>query len=250
MQNPSRMPVRALIVDDEPLSRQIIREFSRAFPEVEIIGECANGYEALKAAAEDHPDLMFLDIQMPRLSGFDVLELLEEPVQVIFVTAYDQYAIRAFEVHALDYLLKPVSEERFAEAVRRAVEHIRNGKTPLARPLRPENEPYRNRILIKDGANIHFVPVEQVDYIEAQDDYVCIFAGKEKHLKLQRLGELENSLDPAQFVRIHRSYILNLDRLARIDLMTKDQRVAVLRTGQQLPVSRNGYEKIKKLLKE
>lgn len=247
---PRTIPLRAIVVDDEPPSRALIREFLTDFPDIQVIEECSNGFEALKTIATHQPDLVFLDIQMPKLSGFDLLELIDKPTNIIFITAYDQYAVKAFEVHALDYLLKPVSRERFREAVQRAIEQIRMGKNPIPPNylLRPANEKHLNRILIKDGSNIHIVPTETIDFIEAQDDYICIHCGKTKHLKLQTLGNLEKQLDPIQFVRIHRSYIINIERLARIDLMTKDSRIVFLRDGTSLPLSRSGYEKLKYLI--
>jgi two-component system, LytTR family, response regulator len=236
--------IRAVVVDDEELSRRVLREYLTAHRDVEIVAECANGFEAVKAITELKPDLVFLDIQMPKLDGFEVLELLEQPVSVVFVTAFDQYAIRAFEVHAVDYLLKPFSAERLAQALAEA----RVRKDPLdvaglvadARPGTGSIE----RILIRDGSQVHVIPVDRVDYIEAQDDYACIRSEGKSYLKEQPLGELAAALDPTQFVRIHRSYILNLERLARIELYAKDSRVAILRDGTKLPVSRAGYVKL------
>ena len=243
--------VRAIIVDDEALARSIVREHLIAHPEVEIIAECANGFEAVKAITELKPNLLFLDIQMPKLSGFEVLELVEGDRAVIFVTAYDQYALKAFEVHAVDYLLKPFTQERFEDALRLAKERIPGGK-PI--PLRSVVEAARarelplERLLVRDGSKVHVVPVEKVDYVEAQDDYVAIKTEGRTHLKQQRLSELESALDAKRFVRIHRSYILNVDRLARIELYAKDSRVAILKDGTKLQVSRSGYEKLKGLL--
>ncbi len=244
-------PVRAIIVDDEPLSREIIKEFLTAFTDIQLISECGNGYEAIKAVAEQKPDLLFLDIQMPKLSGFDVLELIDEPVNVIFISAFDQYAIKAFEVHAFDYLLKPVKRERFDEAVSRALSNLRAQtpqKTTPGRRIQTDDKSFLTRVLIKDRSDIRIIPVDNIDYIEAQDDYVCIHAKKEKYLKNQRLSEMEATLDPANFVRVHRSYIVNIERLSKIDLMTKDNRVAILKDGTTIPVSRSGYERLKELL--
>ncbi len=251
MQNHNQTEIRAVIVDDEPLSREIIREFLGAFPGIAVIAECGNGYEAIKAVASQKPDLVFLDIQMPKLSGFDVLELIDEPVNVIFITAFDQYAIRAFEVHALDYLLKPVSRERFNEAVSRALSSLRShapSKTAAGRRIQTGDRTFLTRVLIRDGSDVHIIPADDIDFIEAQDDYVCISSGKTKHLKNQSLSELEESLDPANFVRVHRSFILNVSRLSKIELMTKDSRAAILKDGTQIPVSRSGYEKLKRLI--
>jgi two-component system, LytTR family, response regulator len=244
--------LRVVIVDDEPLARAVVREFLSRHPGVEVVAECANGFEAVRAAAELSPDLMFLDVQMPKLDGFEVLELVGREVPVVFTTAYDQYAIRAFEVHAVDYLLKPFSEERFAEALSRARQRLQAG-TPagdleaLAAAGRRGPGPIE-RVLIRDGSRVHVLPVGQIDYVEAQDDYVCFKSEGRQYLKDQTMAALEASLDPARFVRIHRSYLLNVERLARVELYAKDSRVAILRDGTRLPVSRAGYGRLSKLL--
>jgi two-component system LytT family response regulator len=242
--------MRVVIVDDEELARAIIREHLAAHADVHIVAECANGFEAVKAVAELKPELLFLDIQMPKLNGFEVLELLNPSPAVVFVTAYDSYAIRAFEVHAVDYLLKPFSRERFDEALRRARERVGHPDDQIGGLLRdPGIRPTPlERILIRNGATVEVVPAATIDYIEAQDDYVCIRAAGKKHLKQQRLAELEAALDESRFVRIHRSYILNVDRLSRLEAYAKDSRVAVLKDGTKLPVSRAGFDKLRKLL--
>jgi two-component system, LytTR family, response regulator len=241
--------IGALIVDDEELARQILRELLQAHPEIEILAECANGFEAVKAIAEHKPDLMLLDVQMPKLSGFDVLELIEDDVAVIFITAYDQYAMKAFEVHAVDYLLKPVGQERFEAALERAKSRI-GKKMPPAQELvaaaRPQ--PFLERLVVKDGTRVTLIPVAKLDYVEAQDDYVALATHGAKHLKQQTIASLETVLDPARFVRIHRSYIVNFERVARIEPYGKDSRLAILADGTRLPVSRSGYARLKTLL--
>ena len=248
MTNPN--PLKIVIVDDEPLARTVVREFAERLG-MQVAAECANGFEAVKAVSELAPDLMFLDVQMPKLDGFEVLELLGRSVPVVFTTAYDQYALRAFEVHAIDYLLKPFSEERFAEAVSRArarlaakeeipVEELMNDARPRTGPL--------ERVLIRDGSQVHVLPVERIDFVEAQDDYVCFKSEGKDYLKDQTMGALEAQLDPTRFVRIHRSYLLNIERIARVELYAKDSRVAILRDGRRLPVSRAGYARLAKLL--
>jgi two-component system LytT family response regulator len=243
--------MRVIVVDDEVLARGIVREYLAFHPDVQIIGECSNGFEAVKAIAELKPDLVFLDIQMPKLNGFEVLDLLDVRPRVIFVTAYDSYAIRAFEVNAIDYLLKPFSRDRFDAALLRATGEA--GSEPhdainnLLRNTRARNTPLE-RILVRDGSRVHVIPAPMVDYIEAQDDYVSIHSGGKKYLKLERLSELETSLDPKLFVRIHRSHIVNIERLARLETYAKDSRIVVLNDGTKLPVSRSGYEKLKGLL--
>ena len=243
--------LRVVVVDDEPLARAVVREYVAAHPGVEIVAECANGFEAVKAVTELSPDLMFLDVQMPKLSGFEVLELVGRSVPVIFTTAYDQYALNAFEVHAIDYLLKPFSAERFAEALTRARERLaaREGMPveALIDGVRAKETPLE-RVLIRDGSKVHVVPVDKIDYVEAQDDYVAFHSDGKSYLKDQTLAAVEGLLDPARFVRIHRSYLLNIERIARVELYAKDSRVAILRDGAKLPVSRAGYARLAKLL--
>jgi two-component system LytT family response regulator len=247
----SAKTITAVIVDDEMLARSIIREYLAERPEVKVVAECANGFEAVKAVAELRPDLMFLDIQMPKLSGFEVIELLEEPPAVIFVTAFDQYAVQAFNVHAVDYLLKPYSRERFLEALDHAKQRIGAAAPSPVKAVAEEavsaQQPLE-RLLIKEGSKVVIIPAERIDYIEAQDDYLSIRSEGKSHLKMQRMALLETQLDSRRFVRIHRSYILNIERLAKIELYAKDSRMAVLKDGTQLPVSRTGYDKLKDLL--
>ena len=249
--------LRIVIVDDEPLARAVVREYASADPDVEIVADCANGFEAVKAVAELRPDLVLLDVQMPKLDGFEVLELLGRDQAVIFITAYDQYALRAFEVHAVDYLLKPFSAERFQEAMVRARERIRAKATPpapdppdldaLVRDAKPKAGPVE-RILIRDGANVHVLPVDAIDYIEAQDDYVAFKSAGKQYLKDQTLSAVEGALDPSRFVRVHRSFILNVDRISKVELYAKDSRMAILKDGTRLPVSRAGYARLSQLL--
>ncbi|MEO6213296.1 MAG: LytTR family DNA-binding domain-containing protein [Vicinamibacterales bacterium] len=244
-------PLRVVIVDDEPLARAVVREFAGQHGGVEVVAECANGFEAVKAVSELSPDLLFLDIQMPKLNGFEVLELLGRAVPVIFTTAYDEYALRAFEIHAVDYLLKPFGEERFAQALSRARARLLAPASlsleALVADARPRTAPLE-RVLIRDGSQVHVIPVDRIDYVEAQDDYVCFKAEGRDYLKDQTMGAVEGALDPARFVRIHRSYLLNIERIARVELYAKDSRVAILRDGRRLPVSRAGYARLAKLL--
>ncbi len=248
----SNKKIRALIVDDEELARHVIRELLQSHPEVEILAECANGLEAAKAFAEHQPDLIFLDVQMPKLTGFDVLELIGTDVSVIFTTAYDQYAMRAFEVHAVDYLLKPIGRERFDAALERAKSRLGEKMPPaheLAATARPPQQ-FLERLVVKDGAKVTLIPVGKLDYAEAQDDYVALASQGKKHLKQQTIAGLEAGLNPDSFVRIHRSYIVNLERVARIEPYGKDSRLAILTDGTRLPVSRAGYARLKALLDE
>lgn len=240
--------IRVIIVDDEPPAREIIREFLGADEEFEIVAECANGFEAVKAVTEHDPDVLFLDIQMPKLDGFEVLSLLDRSPLVVFVTAHDEYALRAFEVHALDYLLKPFSEERFRSVLQR----VKGGRQTRA-PVGPLGDALRSkplqRIVVRNAdGTIEVVPVSRVDYVEADDDAISIVTAGRKLRKQQTIGDLEKELDSGRFVRIHRSYLLNIERIEKIELYAKDSRTAMLRDGSRLPVSRAGYARLRELL--
>lgn len=241
---------RAVVVDDEPLARDVLRELLAAHDDVEIVAECANGFEAIKAVAELSPDLLLLDVQMPKLDGFDVLELIGARIPTIFVTAFDTYAIRAFDVHAVDYLLKPFGAERLAEALDRARERMRRDDPPLSdlvTSVRAGRAPLE-RILIRDRSDVHVIPTVKVDYIEAQDDYVAVKTGGRSHLKEQTLAELESLLDAERFVRIHRRYLLNVARLAKITQSVSGSRIAILADGTELPISRSGFARLRERL--
>jgi two-component system LytT family response regulator len=247
-----------MLVDDEAPARALLREYLAAHPDVEVVAECANGFEAVKRIGETAPDVVFLDVQMPRLDGFEVLELITPGPAVVFCTAYDEFALRAFEVHAVDYLLKPFGRERLAESLARVRERLalRSAGRPagavateasasaLASAARAPGH-FAERVIVRDGPDIHVIPISSVDYLEAQDDYVGIHAGAKSWLKQQPLSELAATLDPARFVRVHRSFVLNLDRIARLEPYAKDSRVAVLKDGRQVPVSRGGYQRLR-----
>ena len=244
--------LRVVLVDDEALARSLLRGWLAQHADIDVVAECANGFEAVKAVAEQKPDLLLLDIQMPKLDGFDVLDLIGDAVPVVFITAYDQYALRAFEVHAVDYLLKPFSPERLAEALDRARERVASAeRPPAARALvataRGDRVPIQ-RVLVRERADVHVLPVGRIDYIEAQDDYASIRSGGRSYLKDQTLAELETLLDPRTFVRIHRRYLLNLSRLAKIEQSVTESRTAILTDGTELPISRSGYARLKELL--
>jgi len=250
MNNTAEQKIRAVIVDDEDLARQMLREFVLPHKEIEVVSECANGFEAVKAVTELKPDLVFLDIQMPKLNGFEVLELVGTDMAIVFVTAYDEFALRAFDIHAVDYLLKPFSAERFETALHRVKQRL-GGKLPPATELSSSARPpaqYAERIVVRDGTRVHIIPVAKLDYAEAQDDYVGLCSEGKTHLKQQTISSLETALDPAQFVRIHRSYIVNLERVTKIEPYSKDNHVVVLTNGAQLPVSRSGYARLRTLL--
>jgi two-component system LytT family response regulator len=249
--------MRVIIVDDEPLARAVLREHLNAHADVEIVGECANGFEAVKAIAELAPDLVFLDIQMPKLDGFEVVELAGAKTHYVFVTAYDQFALRAFDVHALDYLLKPFTRERLAQALVHVRERLAApaSATPgddairaLVSDAQARHQPIE-RVLIRDGARVQVIPVARIDYVEAQDDYVAICSEGRRWLKNQRMAELESQLDPRAFLRVHRSYIVNLGAIARIEPTGKDGHCALLKSGARIPISRSGYQKVRDLMR-
>ena len=241
--------MRVAIVDDELLARSVLREYLARHDDIDIVAECANGFDAVKAIAELEPELVFLDIQMPRLDGFEVAELIGAKTRLIFVTAYDQYALKAFECHALDYLLKPFSEQRFEQALAHARAHRSTPDTvqALAREAATRAAPL-DRVLIRDGAKVHVIASARIDYIEAQDDYISIRSEGKSYLKSQTLAELETQLDPAKFLRVHRSYLLNIDGIRRIEAATKDSHVAILRDDTRIPVSKAGYQKLRLLV--
>ena len=265
---PEPPALRAVVVDDESPARDILREYLAGEAGVEVVAECANGFEAVKRIGELSPDLVFLDVQMPKLDGFEVLELIDPGPAVVFVTAYDEYALKAFEVHAVDYLLKPFGRERLTEALAR-VRARKAGASPAPAGVGPGAESgqrapavspgqiaaaarrpgqFVERLLVKEGAQVHVIPAEKLDYLEAQDDYVAIHTAGKSHLKAGTLSELSSGLDPDRFVRIHRSYVLNIERIGRLELYAKDSRVVILADGRQLPVSRAGYARLKELL--
>lgn len=244
--------IRVLIVDDEAPARSILREMLSVREDVSIVAECANGFEAVKAAADLSPDVVFLDVEMPKLDGFEVRELIDPQIAVVFVTAYDSYALRAFEVHAVDYVLKPFRAERLDAALERAKER-RGGPSAaadtssLATSARPPGT-HLSRIVVRDGARVHVVPVDKLDLVEAQDDYVSLKTEGRKLLKQGTIAGLAAALDPSRFVRVHRSYIVNIDRLERLELYSKGSYVAILSDGSRIPVSREGHARLKALL--
>ena len=223
--------IRALVVDDEPLARSNLAVLLRRDPEIEILRECASGAEALAEIRSAKPDLVFLDVQMAECDGFDVLEMLggDLPPAVIFVTAYDQYAVRAFEAGALDYLLKPFDNARFDRALERAKQKITHGREI---PRRPE------RFAIKSAGQVSFVKISEIDWIEAVDYYVCLHAGTKSHLLRRSMSELEHELNPVIFRRIHRSTIVNLDRVRGLKLGEDGEYEVLLDNGIRLPLSR------------
>jgi two-component system, LytTR family, response regulator len=243
--------ISAIILDDEELARQITRKYLEAFPQIEIVAECADGFEGIKAIQQHKPQLLFLDIKMPKLDGFEVLELIDSKPEVIFTTAHDEFAIKAFERNAIDYLMKPFSRDRFAVALGKAITRIETEvKTPakLEETREQINTENLNRIVIRNGSNIKIIPIESVLYIEAQDDYVMIYTSEGKFLKQQTMKYYETCLDPKYFIRIHRSYIIKIEQIKQIEPYEKDSFIVKTLTGAKLSVSKAGYKKLKEVL--
>lgn len=245
---------KVIIIDDEPLARSIVAEYLQSYPELQLLQECNDGFEGIKAIMQHQPDLIFLDIQMPKITGFEMLELIEQPPAVIFTTAFDEYAIKAFETHAVDYLLKPFSKERFDKAVQKWMEQ--KAVTPTVPAAATESlletaslAPGQNqRIVVKNGAKIKIIPVHEVLYLEAADDYVKIHTAESYYLKNKTMAHFEKALDAQQFARCHRSYMVNVQHIARIDPYEKDGHIAILKSGAKVPVSKTGYVKLRQVL--
>ena len=246
--------IKAVIIDDEKLARDIIRTYLKKFDNVELLAECSNGFEGLKAIGELNPDLIFLDIQMPKLSGFEMLEVLENPPQIIFTTAFDQYALRAFEVNATDYLLKPFSEERFADALGKVIRQMTDessGKQKVMDLMKQiENrEDFLERVVVKTNHKIVVIPADNIMLIEAQDDYAMIHTDEGRLLKQKTMKFFEENLNPEEFIRIHRSYIVKLSFIQQIELFERDSYRVHLKNDMKLPVSKSGYQRLKELFK-
>lgn len=243
--------MKVIIIDDEPLARSVVREYLQKHNQLEIVQECNDGFEGIKAIQQHQPDLVFLDIQMPKINGFEMLELLEQPPAVIFATAFDEYAIKAFEAHAIDYLLKPFNQERFDKAISKWTEKNSTQTEKATQDLletASQSPSQSNRIVVKNGSKIKIIPVHEVQYLEAADDYVKVHTGEGYFLKNKTMSHFEQVLDGQQFVRSHRSYIVNVQQITRIDPYEKDNHVAILRSGVKVPVSRSGYVKLRGVL--
>jgi two-component system, LytTR family, response regulator len=244
---------RALLIDDEPLARMVVREYLQDFEQIEVVQECSDGFEGLKAIQQHKPDLVFLDVQMPKINGFEMLELVDDAPAIIFTTAFDEYAIKAFEAHAVDYLLKPFSKERFAKAIEK---YLGQASSTLAAPKQTENlletashSPQQHeRIVVKTGTKVKIIPVADVQYLQADDDYVSVFTQEGSFLKNKTMSFFEQTLNPRHFVRVHRSYILSVQEITRIDPYEKDSHLAILKSGAKIPVSKTGYAKLKQVL--
>lgn len=274
--------IKAIIIDDEPLARMIVQEYLQPYSQITVVQECGDGFEGIKAIQQHHPDLIFLDIQMPKINGFEMLELVEDPPAVIFTTAFDEYAIRAFENHAVDYLLKPFTKQRFDKAVGKWLDQHTSSAQAAANtqtasgvtspapgaPSTQDDTPsvssgektrqlletaahspaQQQRVVVKTGGKIKIIPVEDIHYLEASDDYVKIHTHNGAFLKNKTMNYFEQVLDPAHFVRTHRSYILNVQQVTRIDPYEKDSHLCILQSGASVPVSKSGYVKLKAVL--
>ncbi len=244
--------IRTVIIEDELLARNLLKSYLADNETIEIIAECENGFEGLKAINEMKPDLAFLDVQMPKLTGFEMLELLEHRPEIIFTTAYNQYAINAFEQHAVDYLLKPFPKDRLNLAIDRAIEKINGSeteKTPIDKLTEEPEEEFLERVVVKDKSKIHIIPVNQIRYFESLDDYVMIYTKERRFIKQKTMKFFETNLNPKEFVRIHRSYIAQVEEIAEIQQYEKESHVVLLKNDNtKLKVSKTGYKNLKKVL--
>jgi two-component system, LytTR family, response regulator len=242
--------IRSVIIDDEPLARSIVKEYLSAQEQIDVVQECNDGFEGVKAIMHHKPHLVFLDIQMPKINGFEMLELLEEKPSVIFTTAFDEYAIKAFEAHAVDYLLKPFTKDRFEKALEKFFNQAPIQKKNTEELLQAVNHlpSQSERIVVKTAGKIKIIPIPEILFLEAADDYVKVHTKDGSYLKNKTMGFFENALPQDQFVRTHRSYILNVQEITRIDPYEKENHLAILRSGAKLPVSKSGYGKLKEVL--
>lgn len=246
--------IKTIIIDDEKLARDLLVNYLSNFKEIEIVKECENGFEGLKAINELDPHLIFLDIQMPKINGFEMLELLEKKPEIIFTTAYDQYAIKAFEHNAVGYLLKPFSKERFNKAIHSVFERINfkdKKQLPIDQLISEVQKPDEklSRVVVKKGSEIHVLAVESIIYFEAQDDYVMIYTKDSRYLKQKTMKYYESNLEESQFVRTHRSFIVNIQQIAKLELYDKESYMIILKSGQKLKSSKSGYKKLKEVLR-
>lgn len=242
---------KALIVDDEPLARDLIKAYLKKWEAIEVLEECANGFEALKAIKSHQPDLMFLDIQMPKVSGLELMEVIDDPIQVIFTTAYDQYALKAFELNAIDYLLKPFNENRFGDAIQKVISRLNTGEdSNQEKVLHMQNqaEDMLERIVVKNGNKLEVIALDQILYFEAQDNYVMIHCESKHFLKSKTMKYFEDHLPPDKFIRIHRSYLVNAEHIKRLEPYNKDTQLAIINDTCKLKVSRTGHKKLKEIL--
>lgn len=243
--------IKAVIIDDEPLAREVVKEFLAGYPQVQLMQECNDGFEGIKAIMQHQPDLIFLDVQMPKINGFEMLELVDKAPAVIFTTAFDEYAIKAFETHAVDYLLKPFSKERFEKAVEKFLSQTpaqSEKQTEELLETAAQSPAQHDRIVVKTGTKVKIIPIQDVQYLSADDDYVSVHTQEGSFLKNKTMSFFEKALDENQFVRVHRSYIVKVQEITRIDPYEKDSHIAILRSGAKVPVSKAGYARLKQVL--
>ena len=241
---------KVIIIDDEPLARLVVAEYLQKYSEFTVVAECDDGFQGMKAIAQHKPDLIFLDIQMPKINGFEMLELLDTPPAVIFTTAFDEFAIKAFEANSVDYLLKPFSTDRFAAAIEKWNKRNTSVANPLSNLLQNSQKQAeeRNRIVVKNGVDIKIIPAQDIQYIEAYDDYVKVFTQNDVFLKKKTLSYYEQTLPASEFLRVHRSYLIKLDQLTRVEPFEKNGHIALLKNGSKVPLSRNGYSRLREQL--
>ncbi|MEO5911016.1 MAG: LytTR family transcriptional regulator DNA-binding domain-containing protein [Pelobium sp.] len=243
--------IKALVIDDEPLARSIVVDYLSAYPQIQVVEECGNGFEGLKAIAQHQPALVFLDIQMPKITGFEMLELLDELPSIIFTTAFDEFAIKAFETNAVDYLLKPFDQERFNKAMTKffnANKEEQKKQTSSVLDSIATSNTQNERIVVKIGNKIKIISIYDITHLAADDDYVNIHTKEGAFLKSQTLAFFEKNLNPQLFVRVHRSYIVKIDQITKIEPYEKEGHVVILKTGEKIPVSKTGYPKLKAVL--
>lgn len=243
--------IRTIIVEDEELARNLLRSYIKDRDDIDLLCECENGFEGVKAINEMKPDLVFLDIQMPKITGFEMLELLDHHPEIIFCTAYDQYALKAFEFNAADYLLKPFSKDRLLAALEKVKERLEKqpeGEDIVEKISNFPKDEFIDRIVVKDRHKIHIIPADQIRYIESMDDYVLIYTHEGRFTKQKTMRYFETALDPHNFARIHRSYIVRIDQIAQLQQYEKESYVAILHDKTKLKVSKSGYKNLKELL--
>lgn len=243
--------IKAIIIEDEELGRELIKNYLKDQENIEVVMECENGFEGIKAIQDLKPDLAFLDIQMPKLNGFEMLEILDEKPEIIFTTAYNQYAIQAFELNAVDYLLKPFSKERLLDALEKATARLNTSQPQTVKINKLIQQPLEDtieRVVVKSNNKIHVIPVEKIRYLEAQDDYVMIYTTEGKHLKQATMKFFEEHLNPKDFMRVHRSYIIRLDQVVQLEPYGKDSYVAKLKDGPAVKISKSGFKSLKEKL--
>ena len=242
---------KVVIIDDEPLARSVVKECLQNHTTLQVVEECGNGFEGVKAVQQHQPDLVFLDVQMPKITGFEMLELLDNPPHIIFTTAFDEYAMQAFEANAVDYLLKPFSQERFDKAISKWMELKNNQRSTVLPNLMEEvskHPAHAERVVVKTGSKIKIIPLQDIHFLEAADDYVKIVTVEGSYLKKSTMSYFESILNANSFIRTHRSYIVNILHITRIEPYEKENHLALLKSGAKIPVSRSGYPKLKTIL--